>query len=417
MKLSNKYILYKFFIVGHTGKEYIIAFPENVGNISYAQVLITTMTDTTVTLESPHPGVNRLINVTAAIGATVNLPVSLMLQGNAIEQKGVLLRSPVDIAVYVFSQYSSNKGEAYAAIPVHKLGTTYIGAAFQYGFITIIAYQDSTNVNITPGTTTQSYNGRTYTIGDTFSVYLAGCSTFQIKGNSALVNTDISSDKPIAVLSGATCYDVRNGHSTSYCNHMVEYVPPLKSLGSVFIVPPILRTNYTRYFEYNIDTNYLVKFHSKTYNYSATWNRYGSFHQNSNIPFVYKLGNPGVVVQYTEHYNSDIFPAKIVIPAISQYSNNYKYITPSIYAFDNYVAIIIKSDHVSGLRFDNTTIYRMNPDLQAIIADDVLYNVISLNVTAGQHTAHHVDPHVTFGMVVYGFRSGQAYGFPVGLRL
>ena len=104
-------------LTGHTGKEYIMAFPENVGSISYAQVLITTMTDTTVTIESPHPGVNRVINITAARGVTVNLPTTLMLKGNAIEQKGVLLRSPVDIAVYVFSQYSSTKGEAHTAIP------------------------------------------------------------------------------------------------------------------------------------------------------------------------------------------------------------------------------------------------------------------------------------------------------------
>ena len=403
---------------GHSGKEFIIAFPENYGNLSYAQVLITTMTDTSVTIESPNPGVNRVINVTAARGATVNLPVSLMLRGNTIKQKGVLLRSPEDIAVYVSSQYSSTKGEAYAAIPVHKLGTSYIGAAYAYSFVTIVAYQDNTHVNITPGYRTQSYNGKYYNNGDTINVYLARLSTFQIKGNSYSYNTDITSDKPIAVLSGAMCYDIQqNSISITYCNHVVESIPPLKSLGSNFIIPPILGTNYTFYFSYNSDTKYHVNFYGKAYNYSAFFNRYNDLERHSNIPYVYKFSKPGVVVQYTINYNSDIYPAKIVIPAISQYSNNYKYITPSVYTFDNYVAIMIKSDDANGLQFDERTIFRINPVFQSITVDNVLYNVISLNVTAGQHTAHHVDPHVTFGMIAYGFRPGQAYGFPVGLRL
>ena len=402
---------------GHTGKEYIIAFPENVGNLSYAQVLITTMTDTSVTIESPHPGVNRVINVTAARGARVNLPASLMLRGNAVEQKGVLLRSPVDIAVYVFSQYSSTKGEAYAAIPVQKLGTSYIGAAAYYSFITIVAYDDNTHVNIAPGYRTQSWNGRYYNKGDMIRVYLARLSTFQIKGNNDLYNTDIISDKPIAVISGAVCYDMQHGTSTNYCNNMVEAIPPLKYFGSSFIIPSLLRTNYTTDGSYNSDTRYGVHIYDNSYNYSSSRNRYSDWGLHSHLPYVYKVTNPGVVVQYARHYNSDIYPAKIVIPAISQYSNNYKYITPSIYAFDNYVAIIIKSDEASGLQFDEHAIFRINPIFQSITVDNILYNVISLNVTAGQHTAHHVDPHVTFGMIAYGFRPGQAYGFPVGLRL
>ena len=401
---------------GHTGKEYIIAFPENHGNLSYAQVLITTMTDTTVTIESPHPGVNRVIKVTAARGATVNLPVSLMLKGSSIDQKGVLIRAPVDISVYVFSQYSSNKGEAYAAIPVNKLGTSYLGSEFNDGFITIIAYGDNTHINITLGYA-QSYNGRNYNAGDTIIVYLAKLNTFQIRTTSYIYNTNITSDKLIAVLSGTMCYDQYRGSSLTYCNHMIENIPPMRSMGTTFITPPLLGTNRTYYHSYNNDTSYQIHIHGKNVNYTSTWNRYRRRSELSHIPYVFDVANPGIIVQYTINYNKDIFGSKIIIPAISQYSNYYKYITPNVYSFDNYVAFIIRSDHVNGLRFDNKTVFALNPDLQAIIAENMLYNVISINVQAGQHMTYHTDPNVTFGMVAYGFRAGQAYGFPVGLRL
>ena len=136
------------------------------------------MVDTTVTIESAHPGVSRTINVTAASGATVDLPASLMLVGNAIEEKGVLLKAPVDIAVYVFTYSVKGYGEAYTALPVNKLGTSYI--SIDDNDETIIAYQDDTHVNVTVQDTV-SYNGHAYYKGDQINVYLARLNTFQIQ--------------------------------------------------------------------------------------------------------------------------------------------------------------------------------------------------------------------------------------------
>ena len=123
------------------------------------------MTDRTVTIESPHPGVNRSVNVTSASGAVLELPVSFMLVGNAIERKGVVVKAPSDIAVYAFSLSIVGSGEAYAALQAHKLGTRYISATYSDSYITVIAYEDDTHVNVTVGSPTQPYNGRNYRAG------------------------------------------------------------------------------------------------------------------------------------------------------------------------------------------------------------------------------------------------------------
>lgn len=47
----------------------------------------------------------------------------------------------------------------------------------------------------------------------------------------------INSSRPITVLSGVSCGNVPTG--TSYCDHMVETIPPISELGLTHVVPPI----------------------------------------------------------------------------------------------------------------------------------------------------------------------------------
>ena len=356
------------------------------------------MVDTTVTIESPHPGVSRAINVTAATGATVDLPASLMLDGNVIEEKGVLVRAPVNIAVYVFTYSVKGYGEAYTALPVHKLGTSYI--SIDYNCVTIIAYQDDTHVNVTVQDTV-SYNGHTYYKGDQIDVYLARLNTFQIKVQCS----NIASERPVAFISSVfTIY-----YDTTYST-MVEYIPPTKSFGETFIVPYLGLTNAS---DVPVINEYTI----------------GSTNPESKCSSkicVYRANKPDLLLHYTEKYRyATPFPnvvrqyAKFVIPAISQYSNYYKYITPTAVSFKNYASIIIEARYVDGLRFDGQTLDKINPDLQAVEVEDSMFIIASFRVTQGQHMANHVYANVAFGMIAYGFRDFDElrYEFPVGLKL
>lgn len=45
------------------------------------------------------------------------------------------------------------------------------------------------------------------------------------------------------------------------------------------------------------------------------------------------------------------------------------------------------------------------------------YSATSFLVNEGTHTAQHVDPTVTFSVIVYGNADKESYGFAAGMRL
>ena len=366
------------------------------------------MVDTTVTIESSHPGVSRTINVTAATGVTVDLPASLMLVDNAIEEKGVLIRAPdkYPIAVYVFTYSVEGYGEAYTALPVNKLGTLY--TSIDDNYVTIIAYQDDTHVNVTVQDTV-SYNGHAYSKGDQINVYLARLNTFQIQ----VPCTNISSGRPVAFISSAFKRKYDPYFKIIVYSTMVEYIPPINSFGETFIVPNLLITKASK-------LPLIAEYIRSDANTESQC--------TSMLNCIYRTDKPGLVLHYTERYNvKGSFSrhyatrqyAKLVIPAISQYSNYYKYITPTAVSFKNYAIVMIEARYVDGLRFDGQTLDKMNPDLQAVEVEDSMYITASFRVTQGQHMANHVYANVVFGMIAYGFRDfGELrYEFPVGLKL
>ncbi|KAK3106336.1 hypothetical protein FSP39_017966 [Pinctada imbricata] len=182
----------------HMGKEYIIMFPRAFWNPKLPQVLISSVDDTTVTFESPHPGINRTVNVTADRGIVVNLPKSIFQQGSTTENKGILLRSTCDISVMGFpisDMEGNDKGDIYNAIPVKNLGKSYLYIGYDHSVMSVVALYDNTHLNITitgwnspvPLSGTRVKKER-YQTGDVIQLTLQRLSTFQLFGDSYLLN-------------------------------------------------------------------------------------------------------------------------------------------------------------------------------------------------------------------------------------
>ena len=386
-----------------------------------AQIIITAHKDITVSLTSPFPGVSRTVAVSAIDGITVSLPPGIMQRGNNIEPKGVLVESDSEFSLFGYNQRGSVKGEAYAAIPMKYLGTSYFAVGYKNAFVSIVALHDNTRVNITleSGNHSLPYNGKIYKPGNMLSVYLSRLNTFQLKGNDdSLMGADIKSDKTIAVVSGSTC-DSISSENASYCNQLMSYVPPSDRLGNKFIVPHIPQANNTYIFAYSKygHTNVTLSISGQSENTTGTYRGYGSYLRTSNMPYIVNTDHPSIIIQYTTLHSASTYPSQILIPAVTQYSNHYKFITPSNQPYNNHAAIIIRSDDVSGLRVGGENIYKMDADIKTAVDSDALYNVISLNITAGIHVVNHVDPDVVFGLVLYGFDTDQSYGMPTGLDL
>ena len=394
-------------------------FPATKYTVVSVQLMISVARDAVVTLKSPFPGINRKVNVSSVHGSIISLPNIIVQSGNAIEKKGVLVMSTANMFVSGIVQSSSNKGDAYAAIPVKNLGKSYIYVGYHKSFLSIVALNDDTNVNISIRThIPEQYSDKNYSNGDVIQIYLSSLSTFQLFGVDYLLHVKIESDKVVGVISGSTCYCMWRGTKGSYCNTFSSYIPSNPYLGSKFILPQITLSNFTylMYFsDYSISTTF--KMSGKDFRNTGTFKGHYNPGYFNSVPYVIETGQPSILTQHPYLYLSTTYSSQTLIPAISQYSNNYKFITPNVRPFDNYATIIAKSDDVSGLRFDGKTIYSMKSDIIAIADNTILWNVISLNITGGQHEVKHVDDDVTFGLVIQGFAPGQSYGFPAGLRL
>ena len=248
------------------------------------------------------------------------------------------------------------------------------------------------------------------------TIYLSKLSTFQLKGDDYLMRADVKSDKEVAVVSGATCDDASHG---SACNQLMSYLPPTDRIGYTFIVPHIPRANYTLIipfskYEHN---SVRISIQGRGYNYTGSYRGYTTNRRSSKVPYIIKTSHPSIIIQYTLNYHAPAYPSQILIPAVTQYSNHYKFITPSNQPYDNYATIIIRSDDVSGLRFDGGKIYKMDADIKTVTDTEALYTVISLNITTGIHRVSHVNGDVVFGLVLYGLDNDHSYGMPAGLDL
>ena len=105
-----------------------------------------------------------------------------------------------------------------------------------------------------------------------------------------------------------------------------------------------------------------------------------------------------------------------IIPPVTSYTNFYRFLTPSVTTFTHHAAIMVLSSNKDGIRVDQTlpTIARQ----ETVVVQSTSYSVRYLNLTSGQHDITHVDPAVSFGVILYGFGvSGTgSFAYPGGFR-
>jgi hypothetical protein len=45
------------------------------------------------------------------------------------------------------------------------------------------------------------------------------------------------------------------------------------------------------------------------------------------------------------------------------------------------------------------------------------YSVIRFAISSGEHHISHIEPGVTFGMILYGYKHKDSYGLPLGWKM
>ena len=156
-------------------------------------------------------------------------------------------------------------------LPVRSLGKRYFAATYTsspdgsgYGAnskqtLKVIATTDETEVHVKVSDDIyvgSPYSGSAQTItskkGDTLVILLNKGETYTIRTNgfykdakfddADLTGTEISADKPIAVLSGSDCNFVPKTRGA--CDHLEEMLLPVDTYGSGFVIVPFSRYSY-----------------------------------------------------------------------------------------------------------------------------------------------------------------------------
>lgn len=356
---------------------------------------------------------------------TISIDRHMKLMKNKIESKGIRIVSDKNVSVVGFSRFIYFFSGAFNVLPENQLGLSYIAISyhpcngnFSYNsFINILAANPNTTVYVTLNTSDPlTYNGTTYHSNETFALHMDQFQTFQLSHHYDLTGTRVKGSKPIAVQSGWSC---TNNLVSNVINYYTIFLPPVPKLGISFIIPVFLTANKT-----------ILRIVPVTYpTYcSRMFDTTGMFKLDKTLeidipvsgPSVLTCSNPCLVSVYSYYRDYPFTNLMTIIPSISQYSQNFTYVTPENYSpyigYDHYISIIIKSTAVGSLMFDEKPVFTYNPNTDYVLLNGISWTVMVLKVNPGYHSITSVKK-TYYTAIAHGVDSSSVYVFPIDMNL
>ena len=446
------------------GKEFVVKFNRNFYNSSDAggvalvepvygrnTVTLSSKIDMTVKVLSPPLGIDLLVRTPP--GQVVEVPLPLRARDTApgqIDLNVIRIEAPQEVCVQAHN-YNFAGSESFLALPIDVLGTEYVVAAFNQFLTTfhgsmnaqfsVVATEDNTSITIVPTAplvAVHSPDGSFFdpSAGVPFTIVLNAnqAMLFESIGNNLIhrpTGTRITSTAPIAVTGGHRCAQVPKGFDA--CDHLVEQLPPIETLGTHFLVAPfaerqsgymlqvvahadntVVTVNGTvaatlqasEFFELDVDSTdpneaYLEVNTSK----SALVTQFAKSQQTDSA-----VGDPSMtLVIPTEQFLADF-----AVRTITDYYRPPAFINndPRDTAFDNYLNIIAKNTDIGGVRVDGAPVSAAFVPIGASG-----YSAAQVSITPGEHHITHVLKTTPLGVYVYGWEDFESYAYPANMRL
>jgi hypothetical protein len=330
--------------------------------------------------------------------------------------KGIEVTSDVNISITYITVGSADWFEGMLVLPTKALGMHYYAASYRpissfSSEVLVAAIENDTDVVIN---ITLNLHGH----GST-SFRLQKYETYQFKSKFDVTESYISSNKPIAVISGAALVNIPP--NTGDTQSLIEHLTPIKYWTTQFIVPPTYpRTHFVlRIFASKDGT--LMRYHSKAGNH-ARHMRKGRLIAltGGSDPMTITANKPIMVVQYG-HDGDNIAgdPFMMNVQGVSQFVDSYKFEVPSFYdSGSNSVAITAKKADVGGIELNGLPIGQWEIKTLPVVSPFADYVTIFVNVTANNSYDLSHSGGAKFGAFLYG-RPGiaVAYGYPLRLML
>ncbi len=387
-------------------------------------------------VEVPTFGFRASVEVSPGHISDVLLPVlTAHPPTGEVADHSIRITAPVSVCVYGMV-HAPEVTDAFLALPTAGLGTEYVvpsyGGHIAFGRsdanLTVTAAEDGTTVTIvpsadvdggpdTPNTIERAGDPLTFSLDRGEMIHLRARLT-GATGSLAehdLTGSLITSNKPVAVLSGHDCAEVPN--NTQACDYLVEQIPSTDALGDDFLVAPLAtREGY----ELRVVAAHDSTDVSIDGAVVATLDT-GEFHsilvEVEGTALHVETSEPALLVQYSlgrQHDNRDGDPFMMLVVPTSQFDDNVLAATvPSeVIVFDNYLTVVIEATEAGGMRVDGSPIAEPFTPIGS-----TGYAYAHVAVADGSHRLEHLGYGVTFGAYAYGFGNFDSYGYPATMRL
>ena len=379
------------------------------------RISISALFDTNVTITSASSQL-WTTHIKAGKKVNYNVPSALRIGTRGTYRKGVEIKATNDIAVMVFLIHFSSDADGYLALPTNVLGMEYVIATSQGGNLaefTVIACQDKTTVNMelrmSQGSFT--YGKSSYSNGDTLTVTLDKLGTSYVFHDYDLSGTIITSNKPVAVISGLIQGTTLVSNSQ---DKLASFLLPVTLWGMEFLLSTVGLASSGNVFQiFAIDRNTEVYQENTKI---ATLDR-GQHHtldiRTVRTTFI-NCSKPCQVIQYSNNHSkpslySQAGPSMINLPSTDQFLPSYQVIFTGLSTFEHSLTLIIKKNSTNGLLMDGTQMTGLNWTCQEY--SGLCWTIV--DISSEVKVTHSVRG-VTFGLLIYGGADYISYGYPGG---
>ncbi|XP_062578964.1 uncharacterized protein LOC134240877 [Saccostrea cucullata] len=419
---------------GLSGSEFLLALSKhkNLQNADNVSMVITSPNNGMISVYFENT--KSFINTTLTKGRNIiSLDPSTATSVPWNEQKGIYVKSNVNISVHVM-EYRNGSDTAFSVIPVPDLSNRYVAASAKGtkdspSFITVVALHNDTKVRFNLRLEDKNryvyispWRNYRYENGESFNITLNQYETFQLEVNGTdLTGTVIDSSKPVAVFSGAKSTVIPSTVCTQDCEtqKVIQMIPPTDALGTDFIIPKLQNRQTFTYKIIASEDRTQVAVNGKIVNL-PTAGSFKEFETMTNKSICISSNKPILVLQMTE----DMKPVKenasgamLVTPAIQQFKSDYHFSVSDDGEYKHFISIITKKGQEGGLVLDDKPFNQINATLETIALNGSPYVVINIPLSQlHSHDVENLQGH-PFGLMAYGFKHNQGYGYPVGLKL
>ena len=409
----------------------------------------------------------------------------IQVYSNGIHQrnKGIYIKAEENKQVTVYGINDMDVStDGFLALPYHTYDVQYYryfvfsadvnhtSLNFAKSRFLLVGNEDNTQVTIVPTKNLEvpidvTENGIGFVIHadgvrNTADIILDRLQTVLFSSSYDLTGTIISSNKPLSVFVGHECAQIPT--NSIACDYLVEQIPPDTTWGTLFFTAPLdLRESGERYRVGTVTDYNRVIVTCTTEGHAARtvvdeiinttrgegliqWVEFDTVRdyvdgvsQNFRRDFCcIETSKPAVVMMYSKGHSVDEVdslgdPFMLLIPPVSQYSNNYT-ITSILSAtelrpnIENYISYAIPVQFFENTEADrhafliNGTIHAPSSGYQPIYCSNrelICGYGAYTDLPTGNHLVEYNKPGATVNLLVYGIYIEGSFGYPAGFEL